>query len=87
MCEHLLALDQELKSKGYKETFRGQAWSDNCREWVYYNTVLDLDEIQSRYSFPSFVTVHVNNDPKSGTEAGFECGMCKDAVMGLLPAD
>ena len=84
MCEHLLALDEALKAKGFKETFRGQAWSDNCREWVYYDTVLDLEDIRKHCDFPPFVKVHINDDPKSGTEAGFFCEICKDGVMGKL---
>ena len=62
MCEHLAALDNELKGKGIKETFRGQPWSDNTREWVYYDCVLAVDEIRQRYSFPDFIETHINDD-------------------------
>lgn len=82
MCEHLINLDIELKSKGVKETYRGQAWSDNCREWVYYDCLLDLEKIRTRFNFPEFIEIHFNDDPKSGMEAGFVCNLCKDAVMG-----
>ena len=82
MCDHLSPLDNELKAKGFTETFRGQAWSDNCREWVYYDTILDLAEIRNRYQFPDFIITHVNEDPKSGLEAGFVCTFCHDGVMG-----
>ncbi|WP_313504726.1 hypothetical protein [Kaistella carnis] len=78
-------LDTELKDKGIKETFRGQAWGENCREWVYYDCVLSLEKIKRRYSFPDFVKTHLNDDNKSGMEAGFYCDICKDAVMGLHP--
>lgn len=83
MCEHLTGLDAELKGMGIKETFRGQAWSDNTREWVYYECVLSLEKIRHRYNFPDFVTDHVNNDNKSGMEAGFYCELCKDGIMGI----
>ncbi len=85
MCEHLATLDTELKEKKIKETFRGQAWSDNAREWVYYDCILNLEKIRRRYNFPDFVKNHVNNDNKSGMEAGFYCDLCKDAIMGLHP--
>lgn len=85
MCEHLIELDKELKAKGIKETFRGAAWSDNCREWVYYDCVLDLEKIRARYSFPGYVETYRNDDAKSGMEAGFVCERCKDAVMGIHP--
>lgn len=85
MCEHLLQLDIELKRKGIKETFRGKAWSKNCREWVYYDCVLDLDQIKNRYNFPEFIVTHVNDDVKSGMEAGLFCDQCKDAIIGIHP--
>ncbi|MFT3794104.1 hypothetical protein [Flavobacterium sp.] len=85
MCEHLAALDNELKANGIAEIFRGQAWSDHCREWVYYDCVLDLEKIRQRHQFPDFVKIHVNADNKSGMEAGLVCEMCADAVIGVHP--
>ena len=41
MCEHLQALENYLKAEKIPEIFRGQAWSDNCREWVYFDCILD----------------------------------------------
>lgn len=70
MCDHLLRLDQELKLKGIKETSRGQAWSKNCREWVYYDCVLALEKLKQRFAFPDFITIHTNHDERSGLEAG-----------------
>ena len=86
MCEHLIALDKELKSMGIKETSRGQPWTGNCREWVYYDCVLDLEKIRTRYKFPSFIESHSNDDPRSGLEAGFVCDQCKDGVVGVHPS-
>ena len=85
MCDHLAQLDKELKERGIKETFRGQPWTANTREWVYYDCVLVLDKIRNRYIFPEFIESHVNNDDKSGMEAGFYCDRCKDGVIGIHP--
>ena len=85
MCEHLVRLDDELKNKGIQETFRGKAWSENCREWVYYDCVLSLDKLKKRFNFPDFVKVHINDDNKSGMESGFYCELCKDGVIGIHP--
>jgi len=85
MCEHLINLDNELKAKPIRETFRGQPWTDNCREWVYYDCLLDLAKVRSRYQFPEFIADHVNDDAKSGLEAGFVCELCKDGVIGVHP--
>ena len=85
MCEHLIDLDSYLKAKGIKETFRGQAWTDNCREWVYYDCLLDRESLRKRFDLPAFVIDHTNDDNKSGMEAGFVCELCKDGVMGAHP--
>lgn len=85
MCEHLIALENELKSRRVKETYRGQPWSKNCREWVYFDCVFDLDKVRTRLALPLFILSHVNDDNKSGLEAGFVCDQCKDAVIGIHP--
>src|SRR5690606_8370750 len=83
-CFHLRALEAELSAAGVAETYRGTPWSMNCREWVYFDTVLDLASIAARMSFPPCVETHENLDPKSGTERGFVCTECHDAVMGRI---
>jgi hypothetical protein len=85
MCEHLSPLEEELKSKNIKETYRGQPWTRNCREWVYFDCYLDMDKIRARYQFPDFIISHRNDDGKSGLEAGFYCDQCKDAIIGAHP--
>ena len=85
MCEHLQSLEDYLKSKKIRETFRGQAWSDNCRDWVYFDCVLEPESLRTRFHLPSFVIRHENTDEISGTELGLVCTQCKDAIMGLHP--
>lgn len=84
VCIHLSELETALKASGALETFRGQAWSSNCREWVYFDVVLDTEALRKRFSFGPSVHVHENFDPKSGLERGFECTSCKDAIVGLI---
>lgn len=84
VCEHLLVLENELAALGIKETFRGQAWSTNCREWVYYDVVLNVDSLRERLQLRPTVTVHENLDERSGLEKGFVCSSCKDAIMGRV---
>ena len=83
-CEHLFPLEKELLDRGVKETYRGQAWSDNCREWVYFDCYFDTEGIKRRLNFPDCVVVHENRDPKAGTERGFCCEQCHDGIMGHL---
>ncbi len=85
VCEHLAALERELITAGIEETYRGQAWSDNCREWVYFACVLDLASLRARFSFAPCVEDHTHRGTHDGAEAGFVCGACDDAVMGRHP--
>jgi len=85
LCEHLAPIDADLHEQGLAETFRGQAWSNNCREWVYFDAVLDLDAIRAHHPLAPCVQEHVNLDTHNGTERGLVCQVHHDGVMGLLP--
>ncbi|MFT3785601.1 MAG: hypothetical protein QM770_05480 [Tepidisphaeraceae bacterium] len=82
VCEHLRALEQELQTRGIAETFRGQAWSRNCREWVYFACYLDAPSIRARLNLPDCVEDHTNDDPRSGQERGLVCSEHHDAIVG-----
>lgn len=84
MCEHLQQLEAELLQRGIALTFRGQAWSTNCREWAYFACYLDLASIRSRLQLPPCVVDHANTDPRSGTERGFVCEEHHDGIIGRL---
>lgn len=88
MCEHLREFEAELIARGIPETFRGQAWSDNCREWVYFRCYIDLAAVRARVGFAPCVVDHENSDARSGLERGFACMEHNDAVMGMYtPSD
>jgi hypothetical protein len=87
VCEHLRALEDELVAKDRAITFAGKAWSSNCRHWVYFDAVLDCEALQKRLNLADCVSLHVNDDPRSGREKGLVCGACKDAVLGIHPED
>ncbi|QQR99025.1 MAG: hypothetical protein IPK18_05815 [Sphingobacteriales bacterium] len=86
MCTHLKPIEDFLKSKGYVETYRGQVWSNNCREWIYFNTILQPKELITQFKLGSFITIHDYEDIKVGSELGLECTLCKDAIMGYHPS-
>jgi hypothetical protein len=85
VCEHLRQLEQELLQSGVKETYRGQAWSHNCREWVYFHCVLDLVALRERMQFDACVEDHEHRGTHDGSETGFVCTQCHDGIMGVLP--
>jgi hypothetical protein len=86
ICEHLRGVEQLLTSRGAREIYRGSPWTQRCREWVYFDTVLDLDALRAKLDLGAEVIEHVNRDRRSGTERGFVCTVHDDAVMGWLDA-
>jgi hypothetical protein len=83
VCKHLAQLERELLAAGVSLTFRGQAWTSNCREWAYFACVLDRPAIRERLSLPDCVRDHDNDDSRSGLESGLVCTACWDAVVGI----
>jgi hypothetical protein len=84
VCEHLQPLEAALLDRGIPATFRGQAWSNNCREWVYFDCWIDADAVRARFLLPDFVTKHEHRGTHDGQESGLVCSQCHDAVVGLL---
>jgi deoxyribodipyrimidine photolyase len=84
--EHLKALEQELTAAGIKETYRGQAWSDNCREFVYFDCVLDRESIRRRLKHADCIRDSDYLGTHMGSEYGFYCEQCQDGIMGAHPA-
>jgi hypothetical protein len=84
-CEHLLKLEQALIKAGMEETFRGQPWSNNCREWVYFNCMLPLAEIRTYFALADCVEDHQHLGTHSGSESGLVCQVHHDAIMGHHP--
>jgi 1-aminocyclopropane-1-carboxylate deaminase/D-cysteine desulfhydrase-like pyridoxal-dependent ACC family enzyme len=84
-CQHLLALEEVLITHGFEETFRGQAWSQNVREWVYFKVCLNLPAVREMFRFDPCVVDHVYAGTHDGKEAGLECTEHHDGIMGVHP--
>jgi hypothetical protein len=85
-CEHLIALERALIEAGVKETSRGQAWSQNCREWVYFDCFLPAESTRRKFAFDPCVEDHAHLGTHDGQESGFVCTVHHDGVMGHHPA-
>jgi hypothetical protein len=83
----LRVLEDELIAAGRKITYAGQPWTRNCRYWITFDLVLDCEALKKRLKLADFVSIHVNDDPRSGREQGLVCDTCHDAIIGLHPAD
>ena len=84
-CEHLRALELAVMAAGHAELSRGAAWSENCREWVYFDCVLPLDAIRRAFALDACVEEHVHRGTHDGQEAGFVCRVHHDGIMGYPP--
>jgi len=87
VCEHLVMLERELLGRGIAVTSRGRAWSDNCREWVYFDCYLNIPMIRKRIPFDACVKDHEHLGTHDGSEAGLVCSVHHDAVMGVHKND
>ena len=85
-CEHLRPLEQAMIDAGMKETFRGQAWSNNCREWVYFDCFIDTASARKKFAFAPCVREHAHRGTHDGEERGFVCSTCWDGIMGAYEA-
>ena len=81
-CEHLRALEQAIIGRGIPETFRGLAWSQNCREWVYFDCFIDTASVRRSFVLADCVHEHVHRGTHDGQERGFVCSQCQDGIMG-----
>lgn len=82
LCPHLAALERALLAAGIPLTFRGQPWSSNCREWVYFDCWLDRPSLRARLQLDECVIDHEHRGTHDGQEAGFVCSQCWDGIMG-----
>jgi hypothetical protein len=85
VCEYLRSLEDHLVSGGCPITFAGRAWSSNCRHWIHFDVVLDLDPLRQTLHLGESVVVHENADPRTGREKGFVCSVHHDGIIGRHP--
>ncbi|ABF42227.1 hypothetical protein Acid345_3226 [Candidatus Koribacter versatilis Ellin345] len=83
LCEHLHPLEEAIAAVGIRETFRGAAWSKNCREWVYFDCYLELAAIRALFKFAPCVIDESHRGTHDGSERGLVCNEHWDAVMGV----
>lgn len=74
-------------ARNIRETYRGQAWGDNCREWVYFDCVFaDLPRTLERLQLDrDKLEIHSHFGTHDGQEYGIICKDCRDAIMGVHP--
>jgi hypothetical protein len=86
ICEHLRPLEQAILDRGIRETNRGKPWGLNCREWVYFDCFIETATVRQSLTLPDCVIEHIHRGTHDGSERGFECSQCHDAIMGRYDA-
>jgi len=87
LCEHLQPIEKLLRELGVRFVWVGQPWSKNCHRWaqVEDRIVLNTDAIEQRLNLAPSIVVHTHRGTHDGSEHGFVCNQCNDAIMGGHP--
>ena len=85
--EGIRSIAEHLYFKRIPVTYFGKAWGKATNNWVYFDTVLDLEGLRSKFDLGPHIVEHENFDPKSGTERGFIDLGTGEAVMGKVEPD
>jgi hypothetical protein len=86
VCPHLRPVAEFLLGQGRTVTSFGTPWTRNCRNWVYFDGVIDVEALRRDLGLDPCVTVHRHRGTHDGAEQGFVCGDHHDGVMGDHPA-
>ena len=73
-----------LTKQGIAITFFGKAWSGCVNNWIYFDTILEIEELIEKFSLDSNISIHENLDPKSGKERGFIDNRTGEGIMGII---
>lgn len=81
-CEHLRPLEEAILACNIRETFRGAACLQDCREWVHFDCFLDLLALREVFDLADCVIEHCHRGTQDGQQRGFVCTACNDAILG-----
>jgi hypothetical protein len=87
LCEHLAGALQYILDQGAQIFSCGQAWTENCHIWAYFDTLLDCDGLMTGLSLDPCVQIHDHRGTHEGSERGLVCSVHHDALMGPHPSD
>jgi hypothetical protein len=73
-----------LQKSGIKISYCGRAWTEQHANWIYFDTVLNVEKLRNKYQLGAHIVIHENLDPKSGTEKGFIDEQTGEGLMGKI---
>jgi tetratricopeptide (TPR) repeat protein len=87
LCEHLKPALEYLREHGAKLVYCGQPWSDHCHIWVFFDRVLDCEDLIAALRLDECIRIHDHRGTHDGSERGLVCSVHHDGVMGLHPLE
>ena len=82
--DSLREIAKNLKKKGIEIDFFGLAWTKQIANWIYFDTVLNVEKLRNKYQLGAHIVIHENLDPKSGMEKGFIDKQTGEGLMGKI---
>lgn len=73
-----------LLKQGYTISFFGKAWSQLNSNWIYFNTVLNINSLINQFDNERILRIHEYTDLKNGHERGLIDPTTGEGVMGLI---
>jgi hypothetical protein len=83
--DSLRRIAKGLQEEGLAISYYGRTWTKQQADWIYFETVLDLEKLRIDYQLEAHIVIHENHDTKSGTEKGFIDTRTGEGLMGKLP--
>ena len=80
----LRKIAKSLKTREIEITYFGRAWTKQLADWIYFDTVLDVEKLRNQFQLGAHIQIHENLDPKSGTEKGFIDEHTGEGLMGKI---
>ena len=80
----LQAIAKQLLRQNHRITYFGKAWGKPKGNWVYFDTVLEVEALKNEFQVGEHIIIHENLDPRSGTERGFFDTNTEEGLMGRL---
>jgi len=73
-----------LSKNGSEITYYGKAWSNMETNWIYFDIVLNIDKLKTKFNWAENVVISENLDLKSGLERGLLDNETGEGLMGKL---
>jgi hypothetical protein len=82
--DSLRQIAKNYKKRGIKIDYFGHAWTKQMANWIYFDTVLNVEKLRKEYQLGAHIVIHENLDPKSGMEKGFIDEQTGEGLMGKV---